>query len=122
MPVGLRDLSRQDVKFAKIVAGGSATTEIVPLTVAEKAAGKKICVVSYYAASSGNSTWVWKSFDGDSTYTDLSGTMTVKGSSSSGLSCDWNPDGHFETLAGETLVVTCGSNAVGGHLSYFLYE
>jgi|TARA_R110000824_G_scaffold143614_8_gene311330 hypothetical protein len=116
MPVGLRDLSRQDVKFAKIVAGGSATTSLVAAVT-----GKKICVVSYYASSSGNTTWVLKSFDGDSTYTDLTGTMTVKGSASSGLSCDWNPDGHLETLAGEALVVTCGSNAVGGHLSYFLY-
>tara|TARA_Y100000593_G_scaffold61643_1_gene114229 strand:+ start:741 stop:1109 length:369 start_codon:yes stop_codon:yes gene_type:complete len=122
MPVGLRDLGRQDVKYAKIDAAGSATTALVTLTAAEIAAGKKVCVVSYYGCSAGNTTFIFKSFDNDSTYTDLTGTMRIE-NDSSGMSADWSPDGHFETLAGESLVVTNGgSNAVGGHLSYFLYE
>lgn len=115
MTEGTRIPGQLNVKYIKIVAPASAQTAIVAAV-----AGKKIRVISYLACSSGNVNCRWQSFDGSSTYTDLTGVMVLKGSGDSGFSADYNPDGHFESIAGEALVFDNqhGSNVVGGHMSY----
>ena len=112
----VKDMGHHEVKYAKIVGAASADT-----VVAAAVSGKRIVVISYIACSTGNVSVKFGSFDGSSTYTDLTGVMVIKGSSDSGLDADWNPDGHFQTLVGEALTINNahGSNVVGGHLTYY---
>ena len=112
MPVGLKDMSRQEVKYASI--SGSGTIAIVA-AIAATAKGdfpaKKINVISYVLGGSGTSTAIFKSGT-----TALSGAIPVTATGT--VVGPWNPDGWFETAAGEALNVTIASGNGVGHISY----
>ena len=113
MSSGRRELAPQTVKYAAIAATASGTRTIVAAV-----AGKKICLLHYIAGSTGNTTFKWQSFDGGSGYTDLSGAIPPRASGDSTCEASYNPDGHFETVSGEALVMVVGGNDVAGHLTY----
>ena len=108
---GFRSLGSVKVKHAAIAAAASGTRTIVAAV-----AGKRICVSHYHHGAPGNTTVQWQSFDGTSTYTDLTGVIPPR----NGDHCEgsYNPDGHFETLVGEALVAVIGGVAIAGHLTY----
>lgn len=109
MPVGLRDLGRQDIKYAVIDVSNTTGTLVAAV------AGKKITVVSYCVGCESNSTIVFLS-----NTTALTGAMPPRASGDSFIECGWNPDGHFQTASGEALKMThTGSNNARGHLTYF---
>jgi len=110
MPVGLKDISRQEVKYASI--SGSGTIAIVAAIAATSdMPAKKINVISYVLGGSETSTAIFKSAS-----TALSGAIPVTASGT--VVGPWNPDGWFETAAGEALNVTIASGNGVGHISY----
>lgn len=110
MPVGLKDISRQEVKYASI--SGSGTIAIVAAIAATSdMPAKKINVISYVLGGSETSTAIFKSGT-----TALSGAIPVTATGT--VVGPWNPDGWFETAAGEALNVTIASGNGVGHISY----
>ena len=108
MTGGHNELGSREVKYAVI----TATTTSGDNTIVAAVSGKRIRVLSYTLASSGNSTVTWKSDNS----TALSGTMYTNEIDQ--LVCGYTPDGHFQTVAGEALTATLGNVAYHGHLSY----
>lgn len=110
MPVGLKDISRQEVKYASISGSGTIAIVAAIAATSDKPA-KKINVISYVLGGSGTSTAIFKSAS-----TALSGAIPVTASGT--VVGPWNPDGWFETAAGEALNVTIASGNGVGHISY----
>lgn len=85
-------------------------------------AGYKVRVVSYLIVSAGAVVVTWKSSGG----TALSGPMTMAtgqpiGSAYAEQRIAGGYDGHFDTMAGENLVLNLGGNIqVSGHINYLL--
>ena len=113
MTGGHNELGSREVKYAVVNAAASGTATVVAAV-----SGKRIRVLNYVAACTGNSTFKWQSFDGASTYTDLSGEIPPRTNADSMCEASYTPDGHFQTISGEALVVVVGGNALDGHLSY----
>ena len=111
MNAGHNDLAPHEVKYAVISSAASGTRSVVAAV-----SGKRIRVLNYVVVASGNTTIQWQSFDGGSTYTDLSGDMPPRNVDH--CEASYSPDGHFQTISGEALVVVVGGNALEGHLSY----
>jgi hypothetical protein len=75
--------------------------------------GKKIVVVSYTLTEAAGATGLfkWQSFDGDETYTDLTGDMGI---GAYGTVQDRDNDvGLFETLLGEALYLNTDQSLAG---------
>ena len=108
MNAGHNDLAPHEVKYAAI----TATTTSGDNTIVAAVSGKKIRVLNYVVASSGNSTITWES----NNTTALSGVINTQAMDQ--LVAGYNPDGHFQTVAGEALTAALGGNAYHGHLSY----
>ena len=88
-------------------------------TVVAAVSGHKIRVLSYVVVGSGTYTATFRSFDGSSTYTVLTGAMTLV----AGLPVvkPLEVEGHFETLSGEALVLTLSATTqTSGHMTYAL--
>ena len=113
MGAGLRDVGPKQVYSAKIdAAAGTGDVEVVPLV-----AGKKIVVINFlYTSSAAEATTFWSD---DTSGTQLTGDMTVM--PNGWIKGHYNPDGHFQTVAGEKLIIERGgSTAIGGWLNYYL--
>jgi hypothetical protein len=108
MPVGLRDIGRQHVKFASFSSGTSALTAVAAVS------GKKIVVIQWTISNNKNGAVTWQSDT-----TDLCGPLELDGDST--ITSAWCPDGHFETVVGEALKVTfTGSTPTcSGSVVYF---
>lgn len=95
-------------KFAAIAASSSGNNTVVAAVT-----GKKIRVLGYRFSANGTVAAKWRS----STAGDISGLSYLVQYASAGAS--FSPVGHFETTAGEGLVLNLdGAVAVGGHVSY----
>lgn len=95
-------------KFAAIAASSSGDNTVVAAVT-----GKKIRVLGYRFSANGTVAAKWRS----STAGDISGLSYLVQYASAGAS--FSPVGHFETTAGEGLVLNLdGAVAVGGHVSY----
>lgn len=109
--VQMQGASTGDVKYAEIDV--DADHELIVAAVS----GKKIRVLGYTILAAAAVTVNFESFDGDSTYTDLTGPMPI--GETGGASPAIHQLGQFETLTGESLRMgLSGSIAVGGHLTY----
>lgn len=96
-------------KFAIIDAALSPDNTIVALV-----ASKKIRVLSYSFIASGAVT---ARFESDTGGTALTGQMQIGANGKA--SAEFNPLGHFETVAGELLnLELSGATSVDGHLTY----
>lgn len=94
-------------KFASISASSSGDT-----TVVSAVSGRKIRVLHYTLICSSAVNITWKSGS-----TNITGTMSF--GANSGISTAYSPQGLFETLTGQALVINLsGSSTVGGHLTY----
>lgn len=102
--------SGAQVRYA-VISGGAGDTTVVAAT-----AGKKIRVLSYYIRQSAAGTL---RFESATSGTALTGVMVT---TTADLVCqgDYNPAGHFETVAGELLNLEQGTAAGMGHLTYQL--
>ena len=108
---GLRDLGPKVIKTKVVnLASGSATdVEAIGLV-----AGKKIVVINFYLVVEESTSIGFKS--GGSTA--LTGLMiqAAKGVYNAG----YNPDGHFQTAAGEALNIACGADTdIDGWINYY---
>jgi len=114
MGAGLRDIAPKEVYSVKIAeAAGTGDFEVVPAV-----SGKKITVIGFFVTCSAAQTVTFES-DNTSTQTALTGAMTVN--SNGWIKGNYNPDGHFKTIAGERLIVARGGSvAVHGWLNYYL--
>ena len=108
---GLRDLGPKVIKTQAVnltAAGAEDETAIALVT------GKKIVVVNLFLVVSASVSIGFKSH----TSTALSGLMILaaKGAYNPG----YNPDGHFQTAAGEALVIACGgATDIDGWINYY---
>jgi hypothetical protein len=103
------DLVELTVRRAKVTASASGATEIVPAV-----ATKKIRVINILLIAN---DFVNVKFQSDGTPTDLTGLIYL--GSNGGFAPGRNPDGHFETVAGEALDIHLSGNvAVGGWINY----
>lgn len=94
-------------KYAVVNATSSGLNVIVA-----GVAGKKIRVLNWYIVSSGGVTAIWQS-----NVTAVSGPMPLV--ASSGAHAGEAVLGHFETIAGEPLVLNLsGATLVGGSITY----
>jgi hypothetical protein len=97
-----------------VISGATTHNELVAAV-----AGYKIRVLSYVLVNAVTKTVLFNSFDGATTYTALSGVMTL----TAGYPCV-NPlqrDGIFETISGEALDLQLGAETqCSGHLTYSL--
>ena len=113
MGAGLRDIAPKEVYSAAI----AATAGTGDVTVVAAVAGKKIVVINFlYTCSAAQSTTFWSD---DTSGTQLTGDMTVF--ANGWVKGHYNPDGHFQTVAGEKLIIERGGSvAIGGWLNYYL--
>ena len=113
MGAGLRDVGPKQVYSAIISAtAGTGDVEIV----AENA--KKIVVINFLYTCSATQSTLFQSYNA-STQTDLTGAMIVM--ANGWVKGHYNPDGHFQTIAGDSLVIERGGSiAIGGWLNYYL--
>ena len=98
MNPGHNDLAPHQVKYAVI----TATTTSGDNTIVAAVTGKKLRVLNYVVASSGNSTITWESNNS----TALSGVINTQAMDQ--LVAGYTPDGHFETISGEPLTAALG--------------
>lgn len=101
-------ISNAQVKFAAISGGAGDTTVVAAV------AGKKIRVLSYYIRQSAAGTLRWESATGGTALTGVMVTTTAD----LVASAEFNPFGHFETVAGQLLNLEQGTAAGMGHLCY----
>ena len=113
MGAGLRDIGPKQVYSAKIDAA-AGTGDV---TVVAAVAGKKIVVIYFlYTSSAAENTTFWSD---DTSGTQLTGDMKVM--ANGWIKGHYNPDGHFQTVAGQDLIIERGgSTALGGWLNYYL--
>lgn len=110
---GFKSLGTIIPKYA--VISGSGTSAIVALV-----AGKRISVIAFLVTGTENGTLTFKS-----NTTAITGPMNL-GITSGGMGDDtisplagsWNPDGHFETVAGEALNITASAGTAAGYVTY----
>lgn len=114
MGAGVRDIAPKEVYSVKVAAtAGTGDFDVVPAV-----AGKKITVIGFFVTLSAAQSITFES-DNTSTQTALTGAMTVN--QNGWVKANYNPDGHFKTIAGEKLVVARGGSvAVQGWLNYYL--
>ncbi len=97
--------------FAVITASSSGITELVAAS-----AGKKIRVISYNYVVNAAVNVAFRSGS-----TTVIGGLGYWGEQGRGKVAPYNPDGWFETAAGEALNVNLSGNvAIGGELVYVL--
>jgi hypothetical protein len=114
MGAGLRDIAPREVYSVKVAAGAADTDFDVVAAVS----GKKIVVIGFFVTCGAAETITFES-DNDSTQTALTGAMTVN--TNGWIKGNYNPDGHFWTIAGEKLIIARGGSvAVQGWLNYYL--
>lgn len=95
-------------KFASIDVATSGDNTIVAAV-----ASKKIRVLAYTLVCAAATTVIWKS----ATAGAITGDMSF--AANGGIAAPFSPIGHFETTAGEALVLNLSAaNAVSGHLVY----
>lgn len=115
MGAGLRDIGPKEVLSA-VINGASGTGDVEVVA----ANAKKIVVVNFFfTVVTASRSCTVQSYNA-STQTDLTGPMTV--STNGWIKGNYNPDGHFGTVPGDSLVIerTGGSNTIGGWLNYYL--
>lgn len=96
--------------YAAINASSSGANTIVSAV-----AGKQILVLQYVVVVDGAVTITWESSGG----TVHGGPMSF--AANGGAAPPFNPVGHFQTIAGEGLVLfLSGAVQVGGHVQYVL--
>ena len=109
---GFKSLGTITPKYA--VISGSGTSAIVALV-----AGKRISVIAFLVTGTENGTLTFKS-----NTTAITGSMILGITGRSGddtispLAGSWNPDGHFETVAGEALNITASAGTAAGYVTY----
>ena len=115
MGAGLRDIGPKEVLSAPIAsANDDADYEVV-----EEVAGKKIVVIGFFMTSSAPQTVTFKTDNQSTTPTALTGAMTVN--ANGWIKGNYNPDGHFKTIAGERLIIDKGDTvSVQGWINYYL--
>lgn len=97
-----------EVKRAAIAANASGDNTIVAAV-----ASRRIRVLSWALTVQTTGGWIWKS----STTSNLTGLMAA--TVAFGFSVEFNPFGHFQTVAGELLNLnTSGAIGAAGHLTY----
>ena len=114
MGAGLRDIAPKEVLSAKIeeAAGTGDITAIAAVS------GKKIVVIGIYLTVGAAQSLQFYSGTVASG-TKLTGAITQL--SNTWLKANYNPDGHFKTVAGEALTVDRGGSvAVHGWINYYL--
>ena len=108
---GLRDLGPKVIKTQAVnlaSAGAEDETAITAVT------GKKIVVINLFLVVSAATSIGFKS-GGSTALTGLP-SLAAKGTYNPG----YNPDGHFQTAAGEALVIACGAATdVDGWINYY---
>ena len=119
MGAGLRDIGPKQVYSAKIeAASGSGDVTVVDISsVHPSESSKKIVVINFlYTSSAAENTTFWS---GSTSGTQLTGDMKVM--ANGWKKGHYNPDGHFQTVAGQDLIIERGgSTALGGWLNYYL--
>jgi hypothetical protein len=110
---GFKSLGNVIPKYA--VINGSGTTTIVAAV-----SGKRISVIAFLVTGTATATMTFKSAT-----TALTGPMNLGIAAGMGgsdtvspLTGSWNPDGHFQTTAGEALKITASTGTAAGYLSY----
>ncbi len=113
--VGIRGQNAQ-IKTAVISAASSGTNTVVSGVAASAGAPAKIIrVLSYVIVCLTAVTVTWKTSGGAS----ISGAMSF--AATGGVAVPFNPLGHFDTVAGDDLVLNLGSAVqCSGHLTYVL--
>ncbi len=105
----LNPIAPHQVKYFKIDAATATIAAVAAV------AGKKIRVIQWRLSNNGAAacTIKWQSAS-----TDLTGPMSLA-NDVAGISGEYNPDGHFETAAGEALnLAQSGTEALGGYGCY----
>ena len=115
MGAGLRDIAPREVYSVKVAeTAGTGDFEVV-----EEVAGKKIVVIGFFVTCGAANTITFESDNQSTTPTALTGAMTVN--ANGWIKGNYNPDGHFNTIAGERLIVARGGSvSVHGWLNYYL--
>ena len=110
---GFKSLGNVIPKYATI--SGSGTTTIVSAV-----SGKRISVIAFLVTGTENATMTFKSDT-----TSITGAMNLGISAGMGgqdtispLAGSWNPDGHFQTTAGEALKITASAGTAAGYVTY----
>jgi hypothetical protein len=108
--------TRALVQKATINASSAgANTIVAGVAAANGAPAKLIRVLSYVLVAAGAVTTTWESSGG----TVIGGPMAFP--ANGGVATPFNPLGHFDSIAGEGLVLFLGGAVqVGGHVTYIV--
>jgi len=116
MGAGVRDIAPKEVLSAKIEEV-SGTGDIAAIAAVS---GKKIVVIGIYlTVGAAQSLQFFTGTDVTDADKKLTGAMTQL--SNTWLKANYNPDGHFKTVAGEALTIDRGGSvSVNGWINYYL--
>lgn len=113
--VALRGGATQVLKVAVNASSNGGNTIVSGVPAANGVPAKIIRVLSYLLVCAGAVSVTWESQNG----TVLAGPMSF--SANGGAAPPYNPLGHFDTVAGEGLVLFLSSGVqVGGHVTYVI--
>ena len=102
---GFKSLGSVTPKNA-VITGSGTTTIVAAVT------GARISVIAFLLTGTANSTMTFKS-----NTTAITGAMNLV-SASLQLVGPYNPDGHFQTTAGEALKITASAGTASGYVTY----
>lgn len=108
---GLRDLGPKVIKTEAVNRNSGGAADVVGVAAVT---GKKIVVINFFLVVSAATSIGFKS--GNSTALTGLPSLPVKSVYNPG----YNPDGHFQTAAGEALNIACGADTdVDGWINYY---